>query len=188
MSKKSNIAIISALVVVGGISYLVYRKYRGGKEVSALTDYIDGTYTQTNLSTGGDEAITNIGNIKIDPNKIRIGSLFGNSKTTAIRDAIAKTVTDLRTSMQGGSTDTKLFYSAFYRIKNKNTMAFVDAVYKVLFKEGLFEAMKDEYALYNSGNAFFNDDNTILKSIPFLSKGNWNPFIAKYLQALPDYK
>ncbi len=88
--------------------------------------------------------------------------------------------------MKGGGTDTALFISIFSKIRNKNTMRLVNDVYNAVHKESLFKAMMGEHTLYNSQYAFYNDNNTIWQSIPFIN-GHWFPSISKFLQNLPDY-
>ncbi len=191
MSKKA-ILIISGFTLVGGISYLIYRKWRGDREVTALSDFIaNKTYDQLNTSAGADQAIESVKNIKIDTNKIHIGGLFGvDSPNSPIRAAVLKTAEDLNKSMKGAGTNVSDFLKAFYTIKNQNTMALVDAIYNGLYKEGLFQAMSKEVLLNNPINSMFDANKgiikTILAPIPFL-KGYWLPQISNYLQNLPEY-
>lgn len=192
MSKKA-ILIISGTVLVGGVSYLIYKKWKGDREVTALSDYIaNKTYDQLNTSAGADQAIDNITNTKIDTNKIHIGGLFGvDSPNSPIRAAVLKTVQDLNKAIKGGGTSVTAFLNAFYTIKNQNTMALVDAIYKGIYKEGLFDAMKKEVILNNPLNKMFDENQglartLLLPSIPSI-KGSWIPQISQYLQNLPEY-
>lgn len=183
---KKEIFITSAVVFGSIILYAVYRNKRGNDISSALEDYINKSYTETDISKGGDEAISDIGKIKIDFNKMHIGNLYGKYSNPAIRNELAKTVTELWASMKGAGTDLKPFYQNFSKIKNKNTMAFIDTVYKAMHGEGLFQAMKGEISLNNSQYGQFSDKNPLLSNIPFINS-YWHPTIAKYLTKLPNY-
>ena len=72
-------------------------------------------------------------------------------------------------------------------IQSKNTLAIVDKIYKGVYNEGLFEAMKDEAALNNALYTAFSDKTKYNIAIPFITEGKWHPVFAAYFQSLKDY-
>lgn len=188
MSKNVNIAIFSGVVLVSSIMFLIYKKKENEIEVNALLDYIDKkVYSDVDPTKAAEQAISQIQTMKIDLNKLHIGNLYGRYYDNAeIRNALAHQTTELWAAMKGVGTDVKPFINAFVQIKNKNTFAFIDRLYKAKFGEGLFEAMSHESALNNTAYSVYEDNKWQLV-VPFLSKGRWNPSISNYLKNLPDY-
>ncbi len=192
MSINKNIAIGCGIIAGAGIVYLAYRKIHGDALAKALNKYIDANiYSQTNPTKAAEQAITKIESMKIDTNRIHIGNLYGKySDNPAMRDALAKTATELFDSINGAGTNLTKFFSAFFQVKNKNTMAFINLVYKSLpinkTKESLFKAMAGEIALNNTANSIYEDDKWQVV-IPFFSQNRWTPVISNYLSGLSDY-
>lgn len=182
---KTAIYIGIALATVG---FLFYRQKKNKEEATILLDFIAKMPSQVDLSKATDTAIVDVRKTKYNPNKIKIDNLYGAYKTNpAIKKAIANTVTELYASMKGVGTDEKPFFKALNRIKNKNTLMFVDLVYKAMFKQGLFEAMKEEVSLNNVQYGVFSDKTKYDLAIPLLSEGKWHPALASIFNRLPVY-
>lgn len=183
---KKEIFITSTIVFGSIIVYAVYRNKKGNDISKALEEYINQSYTQTDITKGAEEAIADVGKIKVDLNKIHIGNFYGKYSNPAIRNEIAKTATELWAAIKGAGTDMKPFWNNFSKIKNKNTMAFIDSVYKSLHGKGLFDDMRGEIMLNNSQYGRFSDKNPLFSNIPFINS-YWHPTIATYLTKLPNY-
>ncbi len=190
-TKQRNIAIFAGIGAIT-IGYFIYTRKKNMEEANALLEYIATIPSQVNLSEATQQGMDAVRGTKIDLNKMAIidGNgklLYGAYKTPAIRDAIAKTVSELKASMQGGGTDIKTFAKYLSKVRNKNTLALIDQVYKSMFKEGLFEAMKDEASLNNVQYVVFSDKTKYNIAIPFLTDGHWHPTLSVYFNNLPVY-
>lgn len=184
--KQRNVAIFVGIGVIT-IAYLVWKRKNNEKEAGAILEYINNMPSQVDASDGAQQGMDIVRGTKIDFNKMKVDNLSGSYKNPAIRNAIANIVTELYASIKGGGTDIKNFTKQFDRVKNKNTMAFIDKVYKAQFKEGLFEAMKGEVALSSPYYAMFNDKTKYDMIIPFFSETKWNPKLSAYFENLPTY-
>lgn len=185
--KQKKVALYLGITAIA-VGYLIYRRNKNQKEATALIEYINTLPSQVDLSLATKQGMDAVRGTKIDLNKLKIDNLSGSYATNPkVKDAIAKAVVDLYASMKGVGTDHKKFFNVLARIKNKNTLAFVDKLYKLMFKEGLFEAMKDETALNNVAYAVFSDKTRNDIAIPFLSEGKWHPIFATYFNNLPVY-
>jgi len=185
-TKQRNIAIFVGIGAVT-LGYLIYKRKKNNEESVALLDYISKMPSQTNLSSATQQGMDAVRGTKIDLNKLRIDNLYGSYSNPKIRNAIANSVTELYASMKGGGTDVNSFAKNLGRIKNKNTLAFVDRIYKVQYKEGLFEAMKGESVLNNVQYKVFSDATKYDFAIPFFSESHWHPSLANYFNNLPTY-
>jgi hypothetical protein len=190
-TKQRNIAIFAGIGAIT-IGYFIYIRKKNNEEATALLEYIATIPSQVNLSEATQQGMDAVRGTKIDLNKMAIidskGKLLkGSYKTPAIRDAIAKTVSELKASMQGAGTDAKSFALFLSRVRNKNTLALIDQVYKAMFKEGLFEAMKDEASLNNVHFARYSDKTKNDIAIPFFSDAHWHPNLSAYFNTLPMY-
>lgn len=184
--KQKKIAIGVGISVIA-ISFLLYARSKNKKEASSILDYISKMPSQVDLSSATDSGMALVRGTKIDLSKMKIDNLSGAYKNKDIRNAIAKIVTELYASMKNVGTDVKSFTNTLSRIKNKSTLAFIDRVYKASFKEGLFEAMKDEWKLNNPGYAQYSDKTKYDIPIPFLSESKWIPTLSNYFNNLPTY-
>ena len=185
LGKNQNI--IYGALAVGAIGYLLYVNKKNKEEGSVLLQYINNMPSQTNLTQATEQGIASVQNTKVDTKKIRINKMIGDYKNPKIRNEIAKTVTELWASMKGIGTDNKAFWNALSKIQSKNTLAFVNQIYKSQYKETLFEAMKNESALNNKGYAVYSDATKYDIMIPLLSGSHWNPLLATYFNNLPVY-
>lgn len=184
--RQKKIAIGVGISVIA-ITFLLYNRNKNKKDADAILDYISKMPSQVDLSSATDSGMALVRGTKIDLSKMKIDNMSGAYKNRAIRNAIAKIVTDLYSSMKGANTDVKAFANTLARIKNKNTLAFVDMVYKSSFKEGLFEAMKGEFALNNVYYVMFSDKTKYNLAIPFLTDAKWAPQLSAYFNNLPMY-
>lgn len=175
---------------VGGVTigFLIYRSKQNEKEGQIILDYINKSMTQNDLSKAVDEGIKSVQGTALDPSKIKLTTASGNITDPKVSDAMAKLNVQIYSAIKGISTDTKSLFNALLQIKNKNTLAFMDKVFKAQYGQGLFEMMKQEYLLYNTTYGKFSDKtNNALDTIPFLNDGYWNPAIAKWINSLPNY-
>jgi len=182
--KKTAIYLGITALAVG---YLMYVRKRNKEEAAAILEYINVMPIQNDASASTKQGMDAVRGTKIDMNKLSIGNLKGAYSNPAIKNAIAKVVVNLYSTMKGGGTDVKVFAQALSSIKNKNTLAFVDKVYASMYKQGLFEAMKGEAVLNNIQYGQFSDKTKNDLAIPFYSEGYWNPSLAKYFNNLPIY-
>lgn len=187
MTPQKKKIVIGGLIIAGAsIAYLIYRSKQNQKEGDALLAYINKAYSQVDHSAAADQAIKETLNIKIDPNKLKVDNLSGKY-SPAIRNAISNVMTNLWAAMKGGGTNVEALMKQLSRIKSKNTLAFVDQMFKAQFGTGIFEWMKDEYALNNTVYGLYSDKtSSVMNLIPF-SKAYWHPQISAYLQKLPEY-
>ncbi len=170
----------SILVLLGAWTGWFYVKKRNEAEVKALTDYINGSITQNNVSTGSNEIVAAINTLPLTKGNLLIDNIPDSNKA-AFQNALANVVVNLYSSMSGAGTDVNLFFTNFYRIKNKATMKFVDALYKSIYGETLFEAIQGESKLYTGTTAKLAVDpfGILAKELP-----NYNPAIIKWLGLL----
>lgn len=190
-TKQRNIAIFAGIGAIT-IGYFIYTRKKNIEEANALLEYIATIPSQVNLSEATQQGMDSVRGTKIDLNKMAIidanGKLLkGAYSTPAIKNAIAKTVSELKSAMQGAGTDVKTFSKYLSKVRNKNTLALIDQVYKAMFGEGLFEAMKDESALNNANYVVFSDKTKYNIAIPFLTDGHWHPTLSTYFNSLPVY-
>lgn len=184
--KQKKVALFIGIGVIA-IGYLLYRSKKNKTEGTALLDYVRTIPSQVDLSKNTDTGMTDVRNTKVDWSKIKIGTLSGDYKNPAISNEVAKVISELWASMKGASTDVERFYKALFKIKNKNTLAIVDQVYKLQNKEGLFEAMKGEWALNNVNYAIYSDKTKNSLMIPLLSDSKWSPVLSVYFSGLQTY-
>jgi hypothetical protein len=59
---------------------------------------------------------------------------------------------NLHDAMSGGGTNENLFYSNLLQIKNRKTLSWMDAYYRIIYKNSLFQDIRGEMKLY-TGNA-----------------------------------
>jgi hypothetical protein len=187
MTPKQRNAAIFGTIAVGTLVYLYYRSEQNKKEGSALLDYINKSYSQVDISSGGDQAIKETKDLKLDWKNLKIDNLKGPISNPAITKAFANTIAELHDSMKGVGTNTPQFFKNFYRIKSKNTMASINQYFKDTYKQDLFSWMKEESALNSADYGAYSDKtNGPLQLIPGINS-YWHPNIAKYLQILPAY-
>lgn len=184
--KQKQIAIFVGIGAVT-IGYLIYARKKNQEEATAVLQYINSLPSQVDLSEATKQGMDAVRGTKIDFNKLAIGTLKGSYTNPKMRNAVSKTVVDLYSAMKGSDTDTKAFYGALFNVKNKNTLAFIDKIYKAMFKEGLFEAMKGESKLNSVYYSVFSDKTKYDLAIPFLSDGKWSPVLSTYFNNLPIY-
>jgi hypothetical protein len=184
-NKQRNIAIFVSIGLVT-VGYFIYRRKRNNEEANAIIEFINSSASQVDINEAANQGIETVRGTKFDSNKLYVDNLKGKYEGK-IRDAVANIVINLNKSMSGLGTDDKLFFQTLVRIKNKNTLSFVDKVYKAMYKEGLFEAMKDETKLNNAAFALYSDKNKYDLIIPLLSESKWHPLLATYFSKLPLY-
>ena len=183
-SRQKNIAIFVGIGAIT-IGYLIWKRKKNEAEANALLEAIGVSLSQVDKNEASAQAIQQIQAMNVDPKKLKVDNLVGHSPK--MRDAIANITTELWASMKGGGTSLNKFSEQFKRIKNKNTLSYIDKIYKAQHKEGLFEAMKGEFALANSGYAMFSDKTKYDLIIPFFSEVKWHPNLANYFNSLPLY-
>jgi len=182
--KQKNIAIFVGIGAIA-IGYLIWKRKKNEAEANALLEAIGTSLSQVDTNEASVQAIQQIQAMNIDPKNLKVDNLVGYSPK--MRDAIANISTELYLSMKGAGTNLGNFAKQLNRIKNKNTLAFIDKIYKEAHKEGLFEAMKGELALANSAYAMFSDKTKYNIVIPFFSEVKWHPKLANYFNNLPTY-
>lgn len=191
MNKGQKIALLG-MAGAGVIGFLYWQSKKNAEEAKLILDYINQTPSQVDKNAAAEQGIKTTEATKLDKTKMHVigangKDLFGNYTNPAIKDAMTKIMVDLRNSMSGPSTNTELFYKAFFRIRNKNTLAEINRLYKILYGETLFEAMKGESALNSTTYGVFSDKTKYDITIPGLSDGYWHPKIAEYLSRISLY-
>lgn len=186
--KQKKIAIGVGISVIA-IGFLLYSRSKNKKEASAILDYISKMPSQVDLSSATDSGMNLVRDTKIDLSKIKIDNLSGAYKNKDIRNAISKVVVELYASMKGVGTNRTQLLNSLNRVKNKNTLAFIDRVYKAMYKEGLFEAMASESLLNNKAFNLFSDKTKyeVFYKPTFMLDSKWAPEFAPYFNNLPIY-
>lgn len=180
---KRNIVLLSLLA--GTITFILIRRKVNSVQARALLDYVNAMPSQVDLSSNVDQGIQSTLSTKPDWNKLKIDNLVGPGNNTAIRDAMVKLVTNLNVAMAGLGTNDKAFYKELFRIKNKSTLASVNTLYKAVYRESLFDAMKAESKLNNMYFAVFSDKTKNSLYIPGISESKWSPILSVYFSNLP---
>lgn len=194
----NNAKIITGVVVVGAATgFLIYQSRKNEAEGKELLDYLKtSVLDQTNATKAAADQIKNIdaiqsgtGPVKMDPAKIKIGNLSGNAKDPKIRDLLAKTNQELASSMKRIGTDQTAFFNALKNIKSKNTLAYIDKVFKVQYGEGLMKMMSGEQVFFNPSWCKYSEKtNTAMVALfPAFSNGCWTPWLAEWIFKLPEY-
>jgi len=184
MEKKTkNIVLLSLLA--GTVAFVLVRRKINSNQAKALLDFVNAMPSQVDLSSNVDKGISDTMNIKPDWTKLKIDNLLGPANNSAIRDAMAKIVTNLNVAMAGLGTDDKKFYKEIFRIKNKTTLSAVNTLYKAQHGETLFDAMKGETALNNVYFAQFSDKTKNSLFIPGYSDAKWSPLLNVFFTKLP---
>ncbi len=185
---KGNKILLGIGIIGITAGYLYYRSKQNEKEGQALLDVINGSMTQNDLNKATGEGIQQTKALKPDPTKIAIGNLKGNMRDKKISDAMAKLNVELASAMMGAGTNKEKFFGALKNIRSKNTLNLMDQVFKAQYKEGLFEMMKGEQAIFNPAFGKFSDKtNNLIDTIPGLNEGYWNPALAQWINRLPNY-
>jgi hypothetical protein len=185
-SRGKKIALFVGIGVIA-TGYFLYARKKNKDEANVILDYISKLPSQVDLSAATEQGIQSIQNIKFDPKRISISGKKGAIDNATIRSEVTKVVKQLHDAIDGLGTSLTPFFDALKRIGNKNTFYAVDYIYKSVYKEGLFEAMKGEFALNNVNYALLSDKTKYNIAIPFLSEGKWHPVFAQYFGALKDY-
>ncbi len=185
MEKNTKIVLFTG-VAAATVGILYWHSKQNEKEGNALLEAIDKSYAQNDTNAAGKQAIQEIQNTKLRNDKIAVGKFYGNIKDPKVSAAYDQLYKDLWASMKGIGTNLNAFYGAFFQIRNKNTAAYIDKMFKVQFGEGLFEMMSKETKLNNAAFGRFSDKTKNEIAIPFYDS-YWNPLVAKYLTLLPTY-
>lgn len=172
--------LIVSILGLGGLAFWLYIKKRNEKEVAELTKFINESYTQNDLSKLSEEVVNKIQTLPLTKGNLMIDNIPDSDKDK-FRSALANLVVNLNLSIKGPSTNVNLFFTNFYRIKNKATMRMVDALYKSLYGETLFDAIQGESLLYTGTIQKLAIDpfGILAKDLP-----SYNPYIIKYLALL----
>jgi hypothetical protein len=182
--KKYSLLIGGVLVLTG--VYLYWRR-RVKKEGESLLAYVNSMPSQVNLTEAAEQGIKDIKAVPFDANKLKVDNLSGSIKDTKIKNALANVATELYAAMKGPGTNVSSFAKNLNRIKNKNTLKFLNELYKALFKEDLFQAMKSETSLNNTTYALWSDKTKYNMMIPGISDSHWNPVLAQFFNNLKIY-
>ena len=189
-SRQKNIAIFVGIGAIT-IGYLIWKRNKNEKEATAILEYINTLPSQVDLNQATEQGIKDVQDIKLRTDRIVVKEggkiVVGSIKDPKIGGYIANYVQRLNTAIKGAGTDYKELFEVLSRIRTKNTLKWVDTIYKTMFKEGLFEAMKSETLLNNVNYAVFSDKTKYDIAIPFLSEGKWHPALATYFNSLPSY-
>lgn len=185
---------ITGLLLIGGgvVGFLYWQSKKNEEEAKTLLDYINMTPSQVDKNVAAESAIKTTENTKLDPNKIHVADasgkdLFGKLSDPKIKDALGNIMFELKESMGGGGTDTKRFYKAFTRIRNKNTMGLINNAFKGFAGEKLFDAMKGESALNSVSYKVFSDKTKYDLMIPGLSDSHWSPAVSEWMNKISLY-
>lgn len=192
MDAKKKKALIFGGIALGIGAYIIYVRKRNEKEAAALLSYISQMSSQVDKSAAAEQAIKTVEATKFDPDRLHVvdasgRKLYGKYSDPRIKNAVSEIALNLNKAMSGLGTDTTSFYKNFSRIRNKNTMGFINTIYKSLYGKTLFERMKEEDKLHNTSFGVFSDKTKYDMNIPLLSDGYWNPNISKYLTSISLY-
>ena len=151
-SRQKNIAIFVGIGAIT-IGYLIWKRNKNEKEATAILEYINTLPSQVDLNQATEQGIKDVQDIKLRTDRIVVKEggkiVVGSIKDPKIGGYIANYVQRLNTAIKGAGTDYKELFEVLSRIRTKNTLKWVDTIYKTMFKEGLFEAMKSETLLNN---------------------------------------
>lgn len=191
MGKRTAIVITGAVLLAGTAGFLVYRSKKNEEEGQALLEFLKSARAldQTNATKAANEQISAVQALKLDPNRVRIGKLSGKLTDKPIKDLMAKTNVEIYSAMKGLGTDNSAFLRALGQVKSKNTLAFIDKVFKVQYGEGLFEMMKGETKLNNKEYCAASEKtNSMLRQVfPMFGTACWVPWLGAWMNKLPDY-
>lgn len=164
-SQKIKIAFgITLIAIASGTLY--YLKVKKTSESQALLDYIaslpkmNTSQSVTNyIDTNTEKAVSEIESIagqKFDMNGMALGNIvLKKGDKSNIQQFLAKAkeiAKNLHDAMSGGGTNENLFYSNLLQIKNRKTLSWMDAFYRIIYKNSLFQDVRGEMKLY-TGNA-----------------------------------
>ncbi len=194
-TNKTTPVVIGIVLIAAAGGYLVYRSKRNAAEGEALLAFINASVDETNATKAANDQIKAMSAVKVDPNRIKIGTLSGKSSDQRIRDLLAKTNVGIASAMQGAGTDTIGMLNALKNIKSKNTLAFIDKVFKAQYKEGIFEMMQGEKAFFSQAFCKYSEktnttgNQMIGQMFPIVAAttGCWAPWIAEWIYRLPEY-
>jgi len=187
--QKKYAIIVGALVVAAGGYYYWRRKV--SLEGDALLDYVKSLPSQVDLSKATEQGIKDVEDVKLRTDRVVVKDggkiLAGPVGNTKLKNLLASYAQRLHTAMAGAGTNTKEVFAVLDSIRTKNTLKWVDAMYKGVFKEGLFDAMKGEAALNNVQFGVFSDKTKYDLAIPGITESHWHPALASYFNSLPIY-
>jgi hypothetical protein len=149
-------------VIAASVIYLLYKRSVNKKNSQLMLEFIS-EIPKTNTTS----AVQDLGN-KItysvlnqidttDMKKIPTKEFIVDKTTyksisdlnkTGKMNEIVKDINKAVSSIKG--TDTDLFFKSFARLGNRSAMIFANTLYKSLYKETMWDAIKGETALYNS--------------------------------------
>lgn len=164
-SQKIKIAIgLSLIAIASGTLY--YLKIKKTSESQALLDYIatlpkmnTAQSVSTYIDKNTEQAVSEIESVagqKFDMNGMALGNIVlkkgDKSNIPQFLEKAKEIAKNLHDSMSGAGTNENLFYSNLMQIKNKKTLSWMDAYYRVIYKTNLFKDIRGELKLY-TGNA-----------------------------------
>ena len=192
MKAETKKTLIFGGVALGVAGFIIYTRNKNQKESEAILEYISQIPSQVDKSAATSQGIYTVLKTNFDQNRLHVidssgKDLYGKYSNSAMKNAISNIVVDLHKSISGAGTDTKLFFKTFQRIRNKNTMGFIDKIYKGMYGESLFEAMKGETALNSTAFGVFSDKTKNDLAIPLLSEGYWHPNIGEWINRISLY-
>lgn len=188
MTTKTRNILIGVAIFAAGAGLLYYRRKQASAEADALISYVNGSVTQNDTDKAVGELMKKVDDVKFIKNKVNV-----DGKTGWNVNAIVDVTRKLHDAMSGLGTNVPVFMANFKRIKNMNTMYFINQLYTRLYGEGLFDAMKGETKLSGGGTPakFINIGKWIATPvlaafIPSINEG-WNEDIKNHLESLKPY-
>lgn len=172
-------------VIVAGTIYLLYKRSVNKKNSQLMLEYVS-EIPKTN-TIGAVQELANKLTYNVlsqvdttDMSKIPTKEFIVDKKTYKSITDLNKTgkmieiVKDFNKSISGVGTDTDLFFRTIARIGNRSALIYANTLYKSLYKETLWNAIRDESDLMNN------------KVERFAGMPDYDATIVKYLNYIKD--
>jgi len=178
-------------VIVAGTIYLLYKRSVNKKNSQLMLEYISeipktnttgalqelgNKITYSVLSQIDTTDMTKIPTKEFIVDKNTYKSIKDLNKTNKMTE-IVKDINKAVSSIKG--TDTDLFYKTIARLGNRSALIYANALYKGLYKETMWDAIRGETLLYTKSMKFAD---------PFNLAGltDYSPTIVSYLNYIKD--
>jgi hypothetical protein len=184
-NKNKKIIIGTSMVVLTTIIvYLIYKRNLNKKNSELMSNYIDelpkintqsainetlnkDTDAAQNQTTGAYQDIAKKYNPPVVILDGRRLNLANPTESKIARDLMANILSNLGASMSGLKTNTKEFDRNFKRIGSYSAFTYLNSIYKIIYKEDLWSAIKGESKLYFGNSIISSIQDFFSKSADF---------------------